>query len=109
MKLIFQKKILIINFFLNMRRCGCNRHFYDHVQIVMDNYIKKGYLSTNISWSVDNCTKDEGPSDAFGEVLFLGYEKTSKVNKQNIFYFFFLTHILLCINKSMLKFLIIRL
>jgi hypothetical protein len=48
---------------------------------VFNKYIHGGYQETGRVWLAEKCTTDDGPTDAIGDVFFLGFEKTAKVVK----------------------------
>lgn len=60
-------------------RCKCNRNFREHSMDVVFRFIKEDYKNTESTWTYDTCTTDDGQTDAYGDVLFLGFDKTSKV------------------------------
>ena len=60
--------------------CCCNSQFEKHDNEVTERYLDGDYKNDKAEWNYA-CTIDDGPTDAFGEVLFLGLEKTSKYVK----------------------------
>lgn len=59
-------------------KCACGRLFEQHQERSRNNYIFKEYSETT-KWNIDTCTVDDGPTDARGDILFLGCsKKTSK-------------------------------
>ena len=64
-------------------RCGCNRIFQDHDATVIHAFIEKGYKETEKEWNEykEGFTIDDGPTDAYGDLIFLGLEKRAKYVK----------------------------
>ena len=69
-------------------RCQCGRYFDDHHERVKDYFIDDGYLIKE-KWDHKNlsfdCTADDGPTDSYGDVIFLG--RKEEASKVILFYF----------------------
>ncbi len=61
--------------------CGCNRVYEDHDAEVIRRFKQNGYREAETEWAEwkEGFTIDDGPTDAYGDVVFLGSEKKAKV------------------------------
>ena len=64
-----------------MLSCKCNRNFYEHDEEIRNEYTSGKFTAKCSEWNYASHVTNNEFTDAYGEILFLGVDYTSKYVK----------------------------